>query len=122
MISIWDDDAPELKITAGLPITETVGVKANFVVSAEVSPNENVTVRYDLTESGDFIDSEGTSKIQTLGFSNNVTEATLSIAIENDEEEEDNGTITVTLTPDTSDPLTYTLASSPNNTADVISL
>ena len=120
VITIWDDDAPELKITAGLPITETVGVKANFVVSAEVSPNKNVTVRYDLTESEDFIDNEGTSKIQTLGFSNNVTEATLSIAIDNDDDEEANGTITVTLTPDTSDPLTYTLASSPNNSADVI--
>ena len=120
VLTVWDDDAPELKITAGLPVTETDNVKANFIVSVEVSPNRSVTVRYDLTESHNFIDSEGTGKFEILDYNNNDTEATISLAIINDQDEEPNGTITVTLTPDTADPITYTLPASSTNSAEVI--
>ena len=44
VITIWDDDAPELEIMAGTPITEAMGVTANFAISAEVSPNDMVLI------------------------------------------------------------------------------
>ena len=119
IITVWDDDAPELEITAGESVIEGDNVFANFVVSAEVSPNDNVLVRYDLAESHSFIANEGTGKTSLLDFSNGATEATLPIAITNDDEIERAGTITITLTADTADPITYTLATSPNNTASV---
>ena len=118
-ITVWDDDAPELKITAGNQITEAENVSADFVISAEVSPNQTITVLYNLSESHEFIESEGMGKTANLDFSNNATEATLSIPITSDADVEDDGTITVTLTPDNLDTLTYTLASSPNHTAIV---
>ena len=33
--SIWDDDAPELKISAGSPVLEGNGSTANFIITSE---------------------------------------------------------------------------------------
>ena len=118
-ITIWDDDAPELEISGGDPVIEADNVFANFVISAEVSPNENVEIRYDLIESHSFITNEGTNKTGMLDFTNGATEATLPIAITNDIDLERNGSITVTLTADTADPITYTVAAEPNNSASI---
>ena len=118
-ITIWDDDAPELEISGGDPVIEGDNVFANFVISAEVSPNENVEIRYDLTESHSFIANEGTNKTGMLDFTNGATEATLPIAITNDTDLERNGSITVTLSADTADPITYTLAAAPNDSASI---
>ena len=38
MIKILDDDAPELTITAGSPVTEADDVKAVFTVTSVVNP------------------------------------------------------------------------------------
>ena len=74
-ITIWDDDAPELKISAVAPmITEADNVSAQFLISTEVSPNDTVTVRFDLVESQDFITAEGTDKTEDLNFSGGVKE------------------------------------------------
>ena len=49
-IKIFDDDAPELKITAvNSVVNEADGAIANFKVSANVSPNEEITVHYNLS-------------------------------------------------------------------------
>ena len=117
-INVVDDDAPVLKIRAGDPIIEAANVSANYVISAEESPNVSITVRYDLSESHDFIAIEGTGKTADLDFTNQVTEVSLPIAITDDDEVETNGTITVTLIADT-DPITYKLAPAPANSASI---
>ena len=121
VITILDDDAPELKITAGAPVTEGVGAMANFIISAAVSPDDMITVRYNVTETADFVATanKGTDKPASLDFSNGAKVATLSIPIENDSQKEDNGTITVTLIADTASPITYLLAPAADNEAVV---
>ena len=73
------------------------------------SPNRQITVRYNLTESHDFIlpATEGSGKTAVLDFRNNATEATIPIAINNDLIDERDGTVTLTLIPDNADPVTY---------------
>ena len=84
-ITILDDDAPELSVTAGIPVTEAVGATADFTISAKTSPNSYITVRYDLSESGNFIQHEGAGKSKIFNFSNEATEDTLSITLVNDD-------------------------------------
>ena len=50
-ITVWDNNAPELKITAGSPVTEADNLSASFEISAEVSPDDSITVHYNLAES-----------------------------------------------------------------------
>ena len=116
-ITVLDDDAPELKVRTGGPIVEGLNVTADFIISAEISPNKMITLRYDLVESHNFISIEGTGKTEQLDFRNGAKEATLSVNIANDNAREDNGTISVTLLADNADPITYTVAASPNNSA-----
>ena len=117
VLTVWDDDAPELKITAGDPVAEAEGAVANFVISAEVSPDDSIMVRYDLAESQNFIANEGTGKTTSLDFSSDTKEVMLPISITNDSDTETNGSITVTLTADIADPIKYTVATAPNNSA-----
>ena len=118
-ITVLDDDAPELSITGGEQVVEGVGATADFIVSAKTSPNSYITIRYDLSESQNFIHHEGTGKSKILDFTNEATEATLAIALVNDTKFEDNGTITVTLAEDTNTPIRYTATAAPNNQASV---
>ena len=92
---------------------------ANFTVLAKISPNKFVTVRYDLTETQNFIHNEGPNKTKILNFTNGITRTIIPIRLNNDGLEEDNGTISITLTADTANPINYTVAASPNNTAAV---
>ena len=120
MITVFDDDAPELKVSTETPtLTEAPNLTANFKVSAEISPNKSITLLYDLTETGDFIDSEGNDKSISLDFSNSAKEALLPITIIDDEMIENSGTITVSLDSDTASPITYTVAASPNDSATI---
>ena len=119
VINVIDDDAKVLSISAGDAVIEGNNVTADFKISAESSPNSTVRVQYELTESHDFIDNEGPDKEAVLDFTNGATEDTLSIDIFNDGVDEPNGTITVTLTPDTADPITYKVATAPNNSDSV---
>ena len=118
-ITIWDDDAPELSVSAGNEVNEDKTDPAVFVITAKVSPNKNVNVRYDLTESGDFIENEDLGKSETLDFSNEAKTANISISVNNDNMTEDDGTIMLKLIADNANPITYTVAPSPNNTAVV---
>ena len=94
---------------------------ANFIISAAVSPDDMITVRYNVTETEDFVATanKGTNKPASLDFSNGAKEATLAIPIINDTQKEDNGTITVTLIADTASPITYLLAPATDNEAVV---
>ena len=126
-ITILDDDAPELQISAVSESVEeknpTENVTANFNISAKVSPNRSITIYYNLAVFGDVIDnntiSTGTGKSAEFDFSRGNTEVTLSIPIVSDNLDEANGTITVTLVEDDASPITYTVPSSPKDTAEV---
>ena len=118
-MTILDDDAPELSIAPGDAVVEADNVTADFVVSAKVSPNDQITVTYTLEESHDFISTEGTGVTANLDFRDDATEATLPIDITSDEFVESNGTITVTLTADTRPQIEYTVALDPNNSATI---
>ena len=119
VITIWDDDAPELSISVDEQVEEGDVASVDFMISTIVSPNKNLAVGYNLVESGDFIDNAGPGKSQTLDFTNEAKTATLSIAIINDNEDGEDGSITVTLLKDSANPITYTIAASPRNSATV---
>ena len=123
VISILDDDAPELTISGASEQVDEAVATANFVISAVVSPNKNVTIYYNLAESGNLIDTEensaGIGKTAMLDFTDGKTEATLAIKIATDTLDEENGTIKVTLVEDGADQITYTVAPSPDDSAEV---
>ena len=121
VITILDDDAPELSITAGSSVTEGESDFVEFTIFTKVSPNKPVTIYYDLAESGDVINDEistGRGKTAELDFTNGSTEATLPIAIVDDDTDEVNSTITVTLIEDIA-PISYTVHPSPNDSGDI---
>ena len=118
-MKIWDDDAPELKVVAGDTILEAAGAMANFTFSSKASPNRSVVVYADLVETGDFIAVEGINRSYTLDFTAGKKEATVSIPIINNSYPESDGTITLTLKPDSANPPTYMVAADPNNSAVV---
>ena len=78
-ITILDDDAPELNIANGDPITEAEDAVATFTISAKISPDRPVTIYYSVLETspnngdGDFIadDEEGDKSI-VFDFSSSV--------------------------------------------------
>ena len=131
VITIWDNDAPELSISArNLLVKEDQGASVDFIISAKVSPNKDVDIFYRLEEMNDvaaatdiegiadFIDSETKGKRKTLDLNDGKTEVTISIPIIFDNDDEPNGIITLTLLTLTSDPIIYT-APPPNNSASV---
>ena len=119
---IWDDDAPELRISAGATVIEDTDQNAIFTITANISPNRAITLYYSTSQpetgSGNFLANEGPAS-QSLDFTNEKTSDTLMISLARDDIAELDGTITVTLTPDQADPITYTLTNSPQNSASV---
>ena len=111
-ITILDNDAPELTITGGDPVTEAVGAMATFTVSAKVSPNDMITIYYTASDDSggaDFLDTEGADDTM-LDFRSNALEASFMIAIASDTVEEGHGTISVELTADQTTPaIKYTV-------------
>ena len=120
--TIWDDDAPELRITAGTFVTEDRDQNAMFTVAGHLSPNRNLTLYYTTSQpetgAGNFLTNEGADS-QSLNFTNNKTSVSLLIPIATDNIAELDGSITVTLAPDQADPITYTTTNSPQNFASV---
>ena len=127
-VTIWDDDAPELSIAnPASGITE--GRFVSFPVTAKVSPNKVITVRYRIDQPGtgyDFVSRTGI-KTTTLDFSHSRTERNLFFSIIDDNRAENNGIVRVTLLPDNStneegDPTpAYTVSSvAGENVAEVI--
>ena len=126
MATIWDDNAPELLIESNGDVTESAG-SVVFTITARVSPNDMVTINYDVEEStganvGDFIASEdeGTaatdsSKSKIFDFTAGKTTAQLSIDVVGNDTYELNSTVTVTLIEEVTPGTTYTVATSPNN-------
>ena len=127
---IWDDDAPELKISGGATVTEGDNVMAMFTVSSMIEPpidsstTRDIDIDYTPVSANFLAAGESTVKVEAHTLTFTGTEApytaTLPIAVDNDQVEEASGPITVTLNPKTD--LTaagYTVASAPENSASV---
>ena len=100
-VTVWDNDAPELSIANGATIAEGTDSEAIFPVTAKVSPNKELTVRYTVSQPGsgyDFVASTGIATAE-LNFTGKTT-ANLEIAITNDDRVEVDGIVRVTLLAD----------------------
>ena len=120
-----DDIAPVLSVGDGTAVTEASGAMAMFPITSD-RVAKMVTVYYTPTQTGDFLGSgvtAGTKTTKTLDFAGG-TSATLSVPITNDELDEANGSITITLANDENMDHgqlvpTYTVAAAPNNDGTV---
>ena len=117
-ISILDDDAPEITISANYPtVTEAVNAEAIFTISAQVSPTSTYTLHYNVAVSpnpnvGEFIDSSKLGdKSKTIDLRNGNTE-TITIAIENDDMRENDSILFVRLLDESGGIQNYTVDSS----------
>ena len=96
-LTITDNDTagvPQVSVTAGPAVDE--GTAATFAVSASPAASGTVTVRYTVTQNGQFVTSGqlGSNKTRTLSGAG----ATISIPTQNDSADEADGSVTVTLT------------------------
>ena len=121
MATIWDDDAPELKISAGTQVTEGPSVNARFMISSAVEVT-SLTVNY-TPVSTNFIETGSgtpTITIPALTFTGaGPWVAPLDIPVHDDDVAEDDGTIMVTLNEEATPATTYTVAGTPDNAAEV---
>ena len=95
-LTITDNDrataTPELTITGGSAVTE--GGDASFVISSNSAPSSSITVAYTVSQSGAFVAS-GQLGSKTRSVSGSST--TFTISTEDDNVDEANGSVTVTL-------------------------
>ena len=95
-LTITDNDrvtaTPELTITGGSAVTE--GGDASFVIASNPAPNSSITVAYTVSQRGAFLASG-----QLGGKTRSVSAASTTVAIstEDDNLDEANGSVTVTL-------------------------
>ena len=117
IVTIVDNDKPALEISAANPSTkEGANVAADFTITASQLPSGALTIHY-LPESTFFLP-DGISgnpqmTAQALTFiqapNDGPITATLSVPLDNDDLEEANGSLKVTLLEDSADPFTYVL-------------
>ena len=95
-LTITDNDrataTPEFTITGGSAVTE--GGDASFVISSNPAPSSSITVAYTVSQSGAFVAS-GQLGGKTRSVSGSST--TFTISTEDDNVDEANGSVTVTL-------------------------
>ena len=94
-VTVTDDDAPstpELTITGGSAVTE--GGDASFVIASNPAPSSSITVAYTVSQSGAFVAS-GQLGDKTRSIS--AASTTVAIPTEDDNLDEANGSVTVTL-------------------------
>ncbi len=108
-ITIADNDAapvsiPEITITAGSAVTE--GNAATFTVNASPSVSSAITVKYTVSQNGDFVAAGNLGANKSVSLSGG--SVTISVPTVGDSADEENGSVTVTL----SDSSGYTLGSS----------
>ncbi|MCY3921720.1 MAG: hypothetical protein OXG27_04920, partial [Chloroflexi bacterium] len=90
-VAVSDNDVPEISVSAGRANTE--GGNATFIVTAAPSPASPISVTITVTQTGDYGASTGTSTV-TVPTSGSVNHA---VATTDDEVDEPDGTITLTL-------------------------
>ena len=122
-IEFVDDDIsslPEVSVTAvETEITEGDSVSASFQIAVDLTTTENLMIRYELTDSGNFLDGKAAEfseiTIGSFDFTNSV--APFSHLISNDGVEEDAGVITFKILYETSN-FTYRVDAE-NSSAEV---
>ena len=123
IVSILDDDAPELSISSLGQYTEGTDHSANFQISATIRPMSPLTIFYTPVSANFLSDSISGSKQQTitpLEFSTTAPlTAILNVEIDETIVTEATGQIAVTLEEESTAATTYTVASSPQNAATV---
>ena len=97
-LTITDNDTagvPQVTVTAGAAVDE--GGNAAFAVSASPAASGTISVRYTVTQNGQYLTSGqlGSNKTRILSGAG----ATISIPTQNDSADEADGSVTVTLTP-----------------------
>ena len=93
-VTVRDDDVPALSIAAGEPVTE--GDAATFTITADPAPAADLAVAVSVTQGAadDYLpDTLPTSVTLAAG----ATEATLSVALPDDEADEADGVVTATI-------------------------
>jgi len=114
-VSVADDDdppVPTVSVSAGSGVVE--GSAASFTVSASPAPSAALTVTVNVTASGAFGVTAG-SRTVTIPTSGS---AALTVATTGDGTDEPNGSVTVTVTDDTSYDVSSTAGSATVNVAD----
>ena len=115
-VYIQDNDNPanpNVTISAGTPpVTE--GAAASFTVTATPAPSANVTVDLDVAQSGAFVAS-GNLGSKSVTISAGQTSATYTVATEDDNTDESDGSVTVTVDSGTG----YTVGSASSATVTV---
>ncbi len=102
---------PKLSLSAGAAVDE--GASATFTVNANPAPASDLTVQLNIAQNGDFATAGATgSKTVTVSASGS---ATLTIATVDDNADEPDGSISVTINAGEG----YTAAAAPNDTASV---
>ena len=102
-MTAWAQSAsPAITISGGSAVTE--GTAATFTVTASPAPTDALTINLSVSDgTGDFL---GSTPPTTVTIPANMATATLSVPTVNDNTDEDNGVITVTLSAGTG----YTIA------------
>ena len=121
-ITVYDNDAPELEIADGSPVTEGSGNKAIFTVTSRFDITGELRVRYQPDDGiGNFlaIDLVENGQAEMLNFNGGKT-ATIELDIIDDEVAEETGSVQVELLADDTDTLTYTVAGAPDNIGTVV--
>ena len=104
-----DDTIPVISISGGAAVTE--GDNASFTVTAQPTPDADLTVNLTIAQTGDFA-AQGASGTKTVVIGTSGT-ATYAVATINDETDEANGSITATINAGAG----YTVADPPGNDA-----
>ena len=99
--TIYDDEVPAISIADAGTYTERSDSVINFPLTALVSPNKSITIKYTIAEtgSGNFIDDalEVPDNEQQVDFSGGNKGAILTVPIVSDDVSEGDSTVTVTL-------------------------
>ena len=85
---------PELSLSAGAAITE--GGNASFTITADPAPTTDITIAYTVTQSGDFLDAPGAGS-RTATLAAGATSAGIEVATVDDSANEEDGSVSVTL-------------------------
>ena len=119
-VNVLDNDVPVISIANASPVVEGTDSHAVFTLTASILPVNPVAINYIVSGDTRFIPS-GQETTAILSFANNSATSSftafLNIPIHDDEVDEADGVISVTLQPDTSSPSTYTIIA--NQSAEV---
>ena len=111
-VNVLDNDVPVISIANASPVVEGTDSHAVFTLTASILPVNPVAINYIVSGDTRFIPS-GQETTAILSFANNSATSSftafLNIPIHDDEVDEADGVISVTLQPDTSSPSTKLL-------------